>query len=212
MPGTMPRTLGRMLAVLPDLVTALACVVVWIAPFAFGANAVKTVVLMMLMEFLLVHGTGFFTVLAFMDNIGRSRRLLMMGGLLLFYAVFVGVFASLFDALWPVWVFLWLVVGKVVWVFATPRDRAAERDRQITAWAASVVAYLAAVFASVILPWPELGITADVVPRLGLSGSGEWIEHPQRAVAGMALYYALCAWWKWLTTRRDIAGPAAQAA
>ena len=86
-PRLLPPMPGRALAVLPDFATAVACLVVWIRPFAFGANGVKTIVLMMLMEFLLVHGTGFFTQVAFADAAGKGGRLLMMAGLLLFYVV-----------------------------------------------------------------------------------------------------------------------------
>lgn len=198
MPAFLPPRLGRALAAVPDLITAVACVVVWVAPFAFGAGAVKTVVLMMLMEFLLVHGAGFFTAIAFMDDASRRKRLAMMAGLLLFYALFVAAFAWSFGAWWPVWVFAWLVVGKAVWIFAGPRDRERAVWQQMTAWAFSVAAYLGAVFAGLLLPLPRLGLTPDVVPALGLPGGGEWIERPHTAVAGMALYYfALAAFKYW---------------
>ena len=186
MPG---RRAGRLLGALPDALTGIACVVVWIAPFAFGQGAVKTVVLMMLMEFLLVHGTGFFTAIAFMDDVSRGKRLLMMLGLLAFYATFIAAFAWMFRAWWPVWVFAWLVIAKATWVFSTPVGRGEEVNRQMVTWAFSVVAYLAAVFGGVFLPVPELGITADIVPTLGLPGGGEWVERPHTAVAGMAFYY-----------------------
>jgi hypothetical protein len=189
---------ARVFGALPDAITAAACLAVWIAPLAFGLGAVKTVVLMMLMEFLLVHGAGFFTVVAFMDDMTKPMRLLAMGGLLLFYALFVGVFAGLFHAWWPVWVFLWLAIAKAAWIFSAPRDRAGEMNRQMTAWAFSVAAYLAAVFAGLMLPVPRLGIHADLVPSLGLPGSGEWMERPHVAVASMTFYYlALAAFKYW---------------
>ena len=189
--------LGRLLGALPDAVTGIACLIVWISPLAFGQGAVKTVVLMMLIEFLLVHGTGFFTAVALIDGISRNKRLLGMLGLLCFYALFVGVFAAAFKAWWPVWVFLWLAIGKAVWIFAAPRDRDAEMSRQMAAWAFSVVAYLAAVFGGLMLPLPRLGITQELLPALGLPGSGEWIEKPHTAVAGMAFYYFAMAAFKW---------------
>ncbi|MCL1635398.1 hypothetical protein M2650_12280 [Luteimonas sp. SX5] len=180
---------GRWWGALPDAVTGAACLVVWFAPFAFGQGAVKTVVLMMLMEFLLVHGTGFFTVIAFADDMSRGKRVLAMLGLLFFYAMFVAVFAWSFKAWWPVWVFVWLVAAKGFWIFSAPRDRAQEVQRQMTTWAFSVVAYLAAVFGGVVLSLPRLGLTEEVVATLGLPGGGEWIERPHTAVAGMAFYF-----------------------
>lgn len=186
----------RLLGALPDVITGAACLIVWVSPFAFGQGAVKTVVLMMLMEFLLVHGTGFFTVIAFADDLSRGKRLLAMLGLLAFYALFVGVFAWMFRAWWPVWVFAWLVVAKGFWIFSAPREREQELQRQMTTWAFSVLLYLMAVFGGVFLPLPELGLTPDVVSMLGLPGGGEWIERPHTAVAGMAFYYLAIATFK----------------
>lgn len=202
-PVSLPRLLGRVLGTLPDLLTAIACMVVWISPFTFGQDAVKTVVLMMLMEFLIVHGTGFFTGIAFMEQMSRFKRLGMMGGLLLFYALFIAAFAISFKAWWPVWVFAWLVASKALWIFIAPRDREAEMERQMKAWAFSTAAYLAAVFVTLMLPMPELGITASIRPELGLSGSGEWIDHPHIAVAAMAFYYFAIAAFKWWSGGRS---------
>ena len=193
--------IARIAGSVPDVLTGLACLVVWMFPFAFGAGAVKTVVLMMLMEFLLVHGTAFFTGIAFTDSLSKHKRLLSMLGLLCFYALFVAAFAFSFDAWWPVWVFLWLVLSKAAWIFLDPRDRAVEQDRQMKAWAFSVAAYLGAVFAGLMLPLPRLGLTPDVLPQLGLPGSGEWIERPHTAVAAMAMYYFASAWFKWFMER-----------
>jgi cobalamin synthase len=117
--------------------------------------------------------------------------------LLLFYALFIAAIALSFEEWWPVWVFAWLMVSKALWIFIAPRDRAAEMERQMKAWAFSTVAYLAAVFLTLVLPIPELGITASIQPELGLSGGGEWIDHPHIAVAGMAFYYFANAWFKW---------------
>jgi len=189
---------GRLLGALPDILTGIACVIVWVSPFAFGQDAVKTVVLMMLMEFLLVHGTGFFTVVAFSDDLSRGKRVLAMLGLLAFYAMFVAVFAWMFHTWWPAWVFAWLVVAKGAWIFSAPRGREEEMQRQITTWAFSVLAYLAAVFGGVVLPLPQFGLTPDVVSTLGLPGGGEWMERPHTAVSGMAFYYfAIAAFKLW---------------
>ncbi len=196
-----PRLLGRMLGVLPDLLTGIACVIVWVSPLTFGQGAVKTVVLMMLMEFLIVHGTGFFTAIAFAEGTTPRRQLGAMACMLGFYALFVGAFAWSFKAWWPVWVFTWLVASKAAWIFSSTRERAIEANPQTQAWAFSTVAYLAAVGLTLFLPVPELGITASIRPELGLSGSGEWIDHPHVAVAAMAFYYFAIAWFKWWTSR-----------
>jgi hypothetical protein len=72
-------------------------------------------------------------------------------------------------------------------------------------WALQVVAYLAAVFATVLLPIPRLGITEAIQPQLGLTGSGLWVEHPQTVVVSGALYFGLLAWAKWKGWRLPVA-------
>jgi hypothetical protein len=193
--------IARLIGALPDALTGCACLVVWVAPLALGQGAVKTVVLMMLMEFLLVHGTGFFTAIVFADGMSKAKRLLMMAGLLCFYGLFVAAFCFAFEAWWPVWMFLWLVLSKAAWVFLSGRDRVQEAQRQLQAWAFSTAAYICAVFAGLLLPLPRLGLTEAAVAQLGLPGSGEWVERPHTAVAGMALYYFANAWFKWFMER-----------
>ncbi len=196
---------NRLLAVLPDAVTAGACMTVWIAPRALGADAAKTVLLMMAMEFILVHATGFFTTFAIAGNASPMQRIGKMLGLTLFYLLFVGVFAWLFRAWWPVTVFLWLVVGKVAWVYANPRTEEVEKARQMSAWAFSMVAYMIAVFAGLFLPLPRLGLDDATVASLHLPASGAWIEHPHIAMASAVLYYSALAVFKWwhVSLQRD---------
>lgn len=187
---------GHLLSALPDTLTAGGCMIVWLAPRAFGDNAVKAVLLMMLMEFILVHATGFFTAFAMADGSSRTARITKMLGLSLFYLLFVGMFGWIFHSWWPLTAFAWLVVGKVAWVFANPRTRADETGRQMTAWAFSVLAYLGSVFAGLVLPVPQLGLDVTTVATLHLPASGEWIDHPHTAVASAVIYYSALALFK----------------
>ncbi len=187
---------NRVVSALPDGITAIGCLIVWIAPRALRENAVETVLLMMLMEFILVHATGFFTIFALAADSTRMQRIGPMLGLTLFYMLFVCGLSYAFHEWWPLRVFLWLVVGKIAWVFANPRTRADETSRQMAAWAFSVLAYLGAVFAGLMLPLPRLGLDAATVASLHLPASGEWISHPHMAVAAAVFYYGALAVFK----------------
>ncbi len=101
-------------AALPDALTATFFTVVWIEPFAFGALSVRTALLTMLVEFILVHATGFLTVLALGDT-SRTKRVLALVGASFFYLLFIAAFAWSFRGWWPFLAFLWLVVGKLIW-------------------------------------------------------------------------------------------------
>lgn len=182
----------RLLSALPDAVTAGGCLVVWISPFAFGADAVKIVVLMMLVEFILVHATGFSLGIVAGGG-GPARRVGMLLALSLFYLLFIAAFAAIFHSWWPVTAFAWLLVGKIAWVFTGPRGADEDDTRQTSAWAFSLLAYLGAVFAGLLLPLPDLGLGAAVVPSLHLPGSGAWVEQPKIAVGSAVIYYLLLA-------------------
>ena len=66
--------------------------------------------------------------------------------------------------------------------------------------------------AAILLPLPRLGLTPEVVARLALPGSGQWVEQPHRVLAFGFLYFAATAiseafGHRWVPTRY-IATPA----
>ena len=199
---TLPRLdLPRLLGVLPDAVCAAACLWLWLYPFAFGRHGIETVMLTMLVEFLLVHGTGLFSAISFQDEVRPGRRALGMLGLGLVYGIFLLAFAFAFHAWWPFLVFGWLIAGKLLWMRTNPHAGDDEKFRQMATWAFSVAAYLGAVFAALLLPLPRLGLDAATVAALDLPGGGEWVERPHTAVASLLLYYAALATFKWFKGR-----------
>lgn len=165
---------------------------VWLWPFALGPLAVKTALLVMLLEFFLIHATGFFTAIGGAPDVSRAKRMLSLFGLTLFYLLMVGAFAWSFGEWWPLLAFLWLAVGKAAWAWGTrPGTGDGAQAAAMVAWGGSVVAYIGGVFATLMLPVPRLGMTEAVQPAFGLQGGGVWIEEPHRVVAFGALYFAL---------------------
>lgn len=181
-------------AALPDLCTALAFVLVWASPLRFGLFSVKTAMLTMLLEFFLIHATGFFTAFVNTPNTSRLRRIGGLLGLSSFYLLMIGAFSWSFGAWWPLLGFLWLLAGKILWVRAHPVvDADDTMFWQMGAWAGSVVAYLFACFATLIPDVPRWGMTEALQPRFGLTGGGVWIDEPHRVVAFGVLYFAVLA-------------------
>lgn len=187
---------GRALSALPDGLTACACLIVWIAPRALADDAVATLMLMMVLEFILIHFGAFLNTWVLKADIPRTKRVVSLLGMSLFYLIFVAAFAFSFHAWWPLWVFLWLIVGKIVWLILNPRTLATEGARQMSTWVFSVVAYLCAVFAGLMLPLPRFGLDAATVASLHLSGTGEWVSHPHIVVASATFYYSALAVFK----------------
>jgi len=80
---------GGFYAALPDAVTAGGFALVWMSPFVFGPLSVKTAMLTMLVEFFLVHATGFFTAFGNDQYASRRQRVAMLLGLSLFYVLMI---------------------------------------------------------------------------------------------------------------------------
>src|SRR5690606_12568989 len=108
---SLPR-FERALAALPDAVTASAFLALWLHPLAFGASGVRNGMLVMLVEFILIHSSAFLTAIAFAEGTPRAKRLAMLAGAGLLYLVFIGAFSLAFHAWWPFFAFGWLLLGK----------------------------------------------------------------------------------------------------
>jgi len=193
------RPVARLFAALPDALTCLAYAWTWLQPLRFESDAVKSLMLVMLMEFLCVHSGGFLGMTVLNDDWSKVKRSLAIAGFGCFYLMFAVAFSLAFHAWWPVYTFVWLLGSRFAIVWLSPRPREDEIGRQMSLWGLSVAAYLAAVFAGVMLPLPELGIHHDLLPALGLEGSGLWVEKPQTVIASGAFYFGVMAWskWKW---------------
>jgi hypothetical protein len=115
-----------------------------------------------------------------------------------------------FDAWWPVWSFLWLLIGKWIGVIVRPKHASEELGKQAGIWLSSVALFLLAVIATAILPIPALGISSDVLQTLNLPGSGLWVEKPQTVVCAGFVYFAGLAWVKWRDRSSAYVNPFAQ--
>ena len=189
--------IGRIAAANADTLTALAYLITWLFPFAWGKDAVRYMMLVMLVEFLVVHSGGFLGMVVFDESKARLRKTLLLLGFGAFYLLFAGAFALAFESWLPILTFAWLLAAKFAMVWLRPVAKSDERDRQMAFWGLSVAAYLAAVFAGVMLPLPRLGLSGDIVPLLGLPGGGLWVEQPHTVIASGTIYFSLLAWAKW---------------
>lgn len=181
--------LRRFALALPDAVTCGFFALTWLEPFRFGADAVKTGLIVMLLEFLVVHSSGFFAVLVYNPEASRLKRTLSVLGLSLFYLLFVLGWAAVFAEWWPLGAFAWLIGSRLGTIWIDPVPLVNEAGRQLILWVLSVLLYLGGVFATVDTPLPYLGIPPELVPSLGITGGGLWVEQPHRVIAFGALYF-----------------------
>jgi hypothetical protein len=200
-------TLRGLISALPDAATATLYAICWFAPATLGYDWIKTLMLVMLIEFLVVHSGGFIgqTVLG---DASRAIKVKAIVGFGAFYMLFVLAFCAAVGQWWPIAAFGWLLVGKFLMVVLEPKPRAEERQRLTSIWILSVVAYLFAVFATVLLPVPEFGIDATARAGAAIPGSGLWVEQPETVIAAGLVYFSILAWAK----VADIRMPAARTA
>lgn len=188
----------RALSALPDSVSATLFAWLWMFPLAFGPQGVRNAMLVMLVEFVLIHSTAFLGAAAFAPNASRLRKVGLLGAFGALYLVFIAAFASAFNAWWPFLAFGWLLLGKLRVIFD---GRNADGGGAAATWAMSALAYLFAVFATLFLPLPRIGLDEAMLSRLQLPGSGAWIDEPHRVIAAGTLYFGLLAWSKWRNVR-----------
>ena len=202
------RPLDRFFSALPDAITAGYFLTLWIDPLRFGGNGVRNGMLIMLVEFIVIHASGFLGSVALGDSVSRGRKIKMFCGFAVFYLLFIAAWSYSFQAWWPFVAFGWLWIGKIVVALDKRRPTDERMGRMMTGWALSVVFYLFGAFMTVFVPIPKLGFIGLDLSRLDLPGSGEWISKPYTVMAFGFVYFSLLAISKWFDWTLPVKGSA----
>lgn len=205
----MRLSVNRLFAALPDAITACVYLGAWIDPAIVGAPAIKNLMLTMLIEFVVIHSSAFYSFLATAD-LGRGKRVLMLSGLTAFYMIFVLGFAAAFHSTWPIFAFGWLFLCRFFHLWMRPGEAASQS--QMIVWAASFVTYIIGGIATVALPLPALGMTPDFIASMHFEKmSGEWVTRPYTVLAFGTVYFAVQAFAKYKATPQAAPALAARA-
>ena len=176
----------------PELLSAAVLAALWIEPQRFDVGWFRAGVLALLLEFFVIHASGFMAVLMYDPGTPAVKRSLQVAGLGVFYLLFISGFAWGFDAWWMLGAFAWLCFGKLqaIWTGAAPTDR--DRFHAMASWALSVAVLLGAVGLTVKSDIPMFGATPDVRDAAGFDAKGGvWEAEPHRALAGAVLYFTV---------------------
>lgn len=187
-----PAVLSRILDASGDLTLAALFLLTWLTPGASLALPLSAALLTMLLEFIVVHSTGFMGA-ATLGQGSRAARVKVILGFGALYTLFVGGFALSFGTWWPLIAFWGLTLNRSLGVLF---DRARSEEQALRmrkGWAAITMSYLFAVMFTTLVPMPELGIDAAARAAADLPSSGLWVREPQRVVAAGVLHFAACA-------------------
>lgn len=171
---------------LPDLALGVVYLVAWIAPGTFGTNVVPQLMLIMLLEFIIVHSSVFLGQAMFSSE-SRARRVKGVLGISAFYTLFILGFALAFKTWWPMLSFWGQTLNRLTGVLFGQAPDGNHRLFLQRTWAVTAMAYLCFAGLTTLLPVPRLGIIDAY--REGIPGSGEWVDQPQRVIAFGFLYF-----------------------
>jgi hypothetical protein len=182
------RFLQRLLAALPEGITAAAFLTAWVTPTRFGPDYVRDLTLVMAMEFVVIHSSIFYAVIAGVD-VARGKRIAWVAGLSSVYLVFVLGFAIQYKSTWPIFAFAWLFVSRFVHVWIDPVSSEVEAKRMVNMWAVSVVAYLFGAFTAILVPLPNLGLDSRFISSMMQSGGTGWSSGETHTTLAFGLLY-----------------------
>jgi len=180
------------LKALPELFSAGILLALWIEPQRFGLDWFRSGVLTPLLEFFVIHASGFMAVLMYDPVTPARTRALQVAGLGAGYLLFISAFAWGFDAWWMLWAFAWLCFGKLqaIWSGAPPVER--DRSVAITSWALSVAVFIGSVCLTVFTDVPRFGVSDAIRDAAGFKADGgAWESEPYCALAGAVLYFTI---------------------
>jgi hypothetical protein len=192
----MPKLLSRLLAALPDAITACVFVAAWVAPQRIGPDRIGDLLTVLLIEFFVVHSSGFYAAILAIPESARRKRVFAFLGLAALYAIPMLGFLLTTKNPWPIYAFAWLLASRFAHLLFAPADKPEIVQRTVRLWVIAVPAYVLGAIATILLPLPALGVTQEVVNSLHLASSGEWSARPYKMLAFGTLYFSIQAWAK----------------
>jgi hypothetical protein len=175
-------------AAIPDLALGVTFLLVWIAPVPLAPSVIPHLMLVMVLEFIIIH-SSFFTGAVLLKPGPKRGRALALLGLGVFYTIFVGAFSLAFRTGWPLITFWALMLNRMAGVLLGNSPAGDERATLQRSWVASLIFYMGGGFLTMLLPVPRLALAPAVLSQQHLVGSGVWVDEPHRMVAFGFLYF-----------------------
>lgn len=183
------HAVGCLASAIPYFILAAVLTRTWMDPLSVDEGVwVPMAVGLMALEFILLHSGVFMGTVAAQAKTA-ARRLGLFALLVGFYSLFAFAF-SMVAGTWEILkIFGFLMAGRLVTVVVASGEG---RQQLLARSAAGITAYILIAFITVFVPFPELGVTSEVLSEVYPNrGGGVWEQHPEQAIAGAILYFGL---------------------
>lgn len=176
------------------LTTAIPCFIVagtllrtWIDPMSVsGGSWVTFGIGIMVLEFVLIHSGAMMASWQASESNSLTKTIIVMT---CFYGLFAGAMAAAFKSWDLLLIFTAVMLTRWARILFDPSHA---REEAVRRSGISVLFYLIAVFVTLFMPIPELGITSSVLNDVYPDrGSGAWERDPEIALAAGILYFSL---------------------
>jgi hypothetical protein len=179
----------------PRFLTAGAYLAAWIVPASLPPGLLRGLFVGMILEFLLLHSYAFLNLASGAAPGARPgerlRGVLTVLGFGAFYLLMAAAIGWATSSSAPVWTIAWLLGGRVFEIAVAGHANAAVADSRFASWIRHLLLYLALAILTSVVPLPAFGLSTEAIARMGLSGSGSWVERPQTVFAFGFLYFGL---------------------
>lgn len=186
---------------IPDFLLGLTFLITWIEPKALGDDMVSSMFQIMLVEFIIIHSAGFMGNVIY-SNYPQSKKILYLLGFGLFYFVFIGAFAFSFKSWWPVFAFGGLLLNRMLSVITGQAETGKEQEFVKQMWGVNVGCYLVSVFAAILIPLPEFGVSPNDLSHLNMSG--DFVDQPHKMMAWGFMYFMMVGWYEMKLQKKTI--------
>ncbi|MFZ2169064.1 MAG: hypothetical protein WAW61_05440 [Methylococcaceae bacterium] len=176
---------------IPDFILAWVLLQIWLHPFKNSSRGVQWALSLMLLEFIIIHSAGIMGGLIEQD-IKRWKKIALLFFLCAVYSVFAYLFGSL-PALQGFWL---LCLNRAMPVITGKMLSEKAQKQAMSNYATSGVLFLLSLILSAIVRVPALGVTPEVIKKVGFTGDAPWNREPYRIMAAGVMYYATFALFK----------------
>lgn len=185
--------LGSLVSGIPEIALGIGFFITWWQPDRLGIEWVSFALELMLLEFILIHSSGFMGLKAkraetFWARVGWFT------GIGAFYSMFVLGFCLSLDTWRPMLAFWIITLQRLAADVLDPKPSEETQSWFGISVASNVMLYMGGVFLTIVLPIPRWGITRAMQSAVGIDGSGLWQDEPHRVVVLAGFYYLLRGW------------------